>query len=444
MESLFSSFPNSSLSEWKEKLFKDLKGNTFEDLSIWEDNGIRVAPFYNQENQTAESNLIFRNPDWEICTQIIIKNAKEANREALEALNGGVSGLLFQFEQENEFDLPALLNDIQIKFIYTSFKIKKNVSGFISKFQEYLEKENINIQEINYHIDFDPIAEYLQTGNKSHFNDTQFIDFIKPQEGIKNISVDATIYQNAGGNATTQLALTLAHLNEYFHLLEQKDALSNPFKINIKIAIGTSFFEEIAKMRAARILLTNLAKAYNINMALFITAENSDIYRAHLDIYNNILRDSISGLAAVMGGCDALLIHDFDKNIQQSSKFSERMARNQQLIFKEESYLNKVADIASGTYYLETLTQQFSEKAWSEFKVIEKKGGIIPYFENGDLLEELKTQKQKLIGEYKEGKRTLIGVNKHISPTEKTRDAPSFNQEKNGIQKLNIASEIAI
>ena len=444
MESLFSSFPNISLEEWKEKLLNDLKGLGFEDLSFVDENGIKIVPFYNNENRITESNLLFQHPDWEICSLIDVVDSKEGNQKALFALNNGASGLIFQFQQEDEFDLAKLLNGIQIEYIYVSFKIKRNISDFTKQLAAFIELKNLDLKNIRVIIDYDPIAEMLTYGRAKDYNLPDYSSYITHNKQLNSITIDTTKYQNAGINITTQQALGLAHLNEYLSVFENKKVLNQIQKVNIKIAIGTDFFEEIAKMRASRILFANLFKAYNIDVALILSTESSDIYRAHLDQYNNILRDSISGLAATLGGCDNLYIHNFDQNIKEENTFSERIARNQQLIFKEESYLNSVADIASGSYYLETLTQEIANKSWQIFQEIEQKGGLIAYFESGDLIKNANHQAQQLIQQYKDGKRTLIGVNKHKNTLEEEVFIPTQITNDEGLRKINIASALSI
>lgn len=444
MESLFSSFPNTTLAEWKDKLVKDLKGVSFEDLSFIDENGIKVSPFYNSENQTGASHLQFQNPDWEICSLIEVADSKTANQNALFALNNGASGLIFQFQEEDEFDLPTLLKDIQIEYLYISFKIKGNISGFSSKLFQYLKEQNLELKDIQLFIDYDPIRELLRLGKSNHPEFAHYITYLKGETRINSISVDTTIYQNAGLNSATQLALVLAHLNEYLTIFEKNQMLQQIQKINLKISVGIDFFEEISKMRAARILLANLFKSYNTNSSIVFSAETSDIYRVNMDLYNNIIRDSISGMAAVFGGCDNLYIHNFDQNKNQESKFAERIARNQQLILKEESYLNQVADIACGSYYLETLTHEIAQKSWQIFQDIEQKGGLIAYFDSGELLANATQQAQQLVQDYKSGKRTLIGVNKHKNPLEEKISFPIQKSSINGLRMLNIASALSI
>lgn len=444
MKSLFSSFPNTNLTEWKDKVIKDLKGVTFEELSFIDENGIKVAPFYNNENQIGVSNLQFQNPEWEICSLIEVVDSKAANQDALFALNNGASGLIFQFRQEDQFNLSNLLKDIKIEFLYISFKIKKNISGFRSKLFHYLKNQNLELKDIQLFIDYDPISELLKSEKSQHMEIANYCAVLKAEKRNNSISIDSTIYQNAGLNSTTQLALGLAHLNEYLTILEENKLLKQIQKVNLKIAVATDFFEEIAKMRAARIVFANLFKFYNIDISLIISAESSDIYRTNLDLYNNIIRDSLSGMAAVFGGCDNLYIYDFDQNKNDKRSFGERIARNQQLIFKEESYLNHVADIASGSYYLETLTHEIGKKSWSIFQEIEQKGGLIAYFESGEMLNITHQQAQQLIEEYKVGKRTLIGVNKHRNPLDEEISFSIQETRTNGLRKLNIASALSI
>ena len=145
---------------------------------------------------------------------------------------------------------------------------------------------------------------------------------------------------------------------------------------------------------------------------------------------------SISGMAAVIGNCDSLSIHHFN-NKEEDNKLATRMSRNQQLIFKEESYLDKVNDISNGSYYIETLTNELATKAWEEFKTIEKEGGFIASVLNGNIKAKIEEQAFNLVNEYKEGKRTLIGVNKFPNANDKPEKLADTSKNK-GINKLSL------
>jgi methylmalonyl-CoA mutase len=142
-----------------------------------------------------------------------------------------------------------------------------------------------------------------------------------------------------------------------------------------------------------------------------------------LDPYTNMLRTTTEAMSAIIGGCDSLSVLPFNEGFGKVNDFSSRIARNQQHILKDESYLDKVADISSGSYYIETLTDRLAEAAWEQFKVIESKGGFIKCIENGFIQDTISKDAELIVSQVEEGKMVLVGVNKFQNPKENELDS---------------------
>ena len=431
MNALFEEFSSSNAAAWKERLVKDLKGIGFEDLSVQDRNGNTIHPFYTSEDKTDIQQSIFSHKDWVICTQIKVDNEAAANQQALQELAHGATGLCFILKQS--VDLAALLAQIEIEHIHTRFTLSSEALGFYADWQQYLHSQNK--QSLSTTIIFDPIAQAVQSNSTISESKSTWL-----QHTTDCIAIDARIFQNAGANSAYQLACTLAQLNEYLFWLQENEQLNAIQKVDISLAVGTDFFEEIAKCRALQLCTNNLLAAYQLNAQVQLHIETSDIYRSPFDAYSNLLRDTIAGMAAVLGGCNSLFIHPFDQSKQGGSALSQRMSRNQQLIFKEEAYLNQIADAASGSFYLETLSEQIAEQAWSMFQAIEEKGGIIADQQN--IQATITAQAAELIQAYKEGKRVLIGVNKYIDPKDAPSPVPEAQQASAGISPIYLTQAI--
>lgn len=441
MEKLFTDFNIADAKAWKARLEKDLKGVTFEQLSVTDRNGITIHPFYTNEDITATKEPVTTQPDWSICAAIEVTDAKMANAQALAELNNGASGLCFHFEQD--VDPSILLEDIELPYIYSCFILNHKTVSFSEKLQQYIAAKGWDATGMDLFLSYDFIGKYLETGDWSNTQTEDSQSFLSfAEKNATAICIDATLFQNAGANTTYELACALAMANEYLHLLEESNKIGYLKKINISLATDTCFFEQIAKLRAFRKLLPLIFEQYDISPAIHLHIETSSIYRSPFDSYSNLLRDTIAGMAAVIGGCDSLYIHPFNKTKEEPTDFSRRMSRNQQLIFKEESYLDKVADVAAGSYYLETLTEQIAEQTWNSFKEIEHAGGLLTAFENGIIQNAIAMQAQQLVQEYKDGKRVLIGVNKFVNA--KDEPIPSLNKKQNskGIQAILLSNEI--
>lgn len=408
MQKLFSEFNSTSVAQWKEQLVKDLKGIDYSTL-VWKTNsGIEVQPFYTKENLNSAPAPLFTKNDWAICEAIDVKNEKAANTQALNALKNGASGLVFHIFQKTDFN--TLLNSISIAHIYTLFKVtaeqEKELAAFLS---------------------------IINTGNNCFIECDELLDG-KINAPKNTVSIDAALYQEAGSNTIHELAFTVAHLNEYLNLSSEIK------KIHITVSVGGDFFMEIAKVRALRKLVQFLLNQYSIKAEIHIHAQTTLLNKSAIDSYNNMLRSTTEAMSASIGGADSILVLPFDVVFNDSSDFSLRMARNQQLILKDESYLNAVADISAGSYYIETLTEILCGKSWEEFKAIESKGGLLACLKSNDIQEVISKDAETLIQQFKEGKLVLVGVNKFQNKNEQpapTKFKPSNNAF--GIQTINLS-----
>jgi len=417
MEKLFSEFSPSTASDWKAQITKDLKGAAFENL-IWHNaNGFDIQPFYTSEDIKERKSPVFSHADWEINEDIIVDAAKEANALALKSLNGGASSLTFILKQKPDF--IALLNEISIEHIQLNFVLRYTDKQFLVNFHSYLDKLGIPASKIKGSISYDAIGNLVQTGNwfKSQEEDLKF----------NNTSVDTAIYHNAGATQVFELACAIAHAHEYVAVSTMKAGF------HFSVAVGSDFFGEIAKLRALRKLWALVANEYKMSPEIKIHCKNSEINTSSLDAYNNMLRSTTEGMSAVIGGCNSLTLEAYNKSFETSDDFGTRIARNQQLIFKEESYLNKVADMGAGSYYIESLTDELVSKAWEEFKIIESKGGFIACLKSNYIQNRIKTQAELLINLFREGKTILVGVNKFQNKSEQpVKTRPNFKRITTG------------
>lgn len=406
MQKLFSEFNSTTAAQWKEQLVKDLKGIDYNTL-VWKTNsGIEVQPFYTKENLNSAPAPLFTKNDWAICEAIDVKNEKVSNAHALNALQNGASGLVFHISQKTDFS--TLLKGVSIEHIYTLFKVCADQEKELTAFLSSVNKGN------NCFIECDELLNGKINASKN------------------TVSIDATLYQEAGSNTIHELAFTIAHLNEYL-------TLSSDIKnIHLSISVGGDFFMEIAKIRALRKLVHFLLSQYSCKAEIHIHAQTTSINKSAIDSYNNMLRSTTEAMSASIGGSDSILVLPFDIAFNDSSDFSLRMARNQQLILKDESYLNAVADISAGSYYIETLTETLCEKSWEEFKAIESKGGMIACLKSNDIQDTISKDAETLIQQFKEGKLVLVGVNKFQNekptPTKSKSCSNAF-----GIQTINLS-----
>lgn len=437
MKALFNEFHDSTATEWKERLVKDLKGVTFDDLSVTDRNGITIQPFYTAEDITNLRPTTEGQADWFICEKIEAGEAATANKQALAALNNGASGIIFK--TENNIDLNLLLNGIELPFIYSCFETD-DTTTFTEKLNAYFQAKGWDLQTANCFVSHDIIEAKLK--GEADNVDALKTPFLTNIEQLGHLCIHANIYQNAGANSVTELGYTLAQLNEYLNWLNNTAGLSKLQKVYLSLSVDTNFYEQIAKLRACRNLVQFLLNQYGLTIPLHLHVETSDLYRSPFDSYSNLLRDTIAGMAGVLGACDSLYIHPFDATIAASNDFSLRMSRNQQLIFKEESYLDKVADTAEGSYYIEKLTEQLSEKAWHIFKETESQGGLLAAYKAGVIKNSIEQQSEALIADYKAGKKVLIGVNKFPNAGDMPTAGTLKEKNKHGIHPVSLTDSL--
>lgn len=406
MQKLFTEFNATTEQQWKDQLIKDLIGIDFNTL-VWKTNaGLNVQPFYTSETTTQKSPLVFTHNDWAICEYIIVKNEKEANTQALNALSNGASGLVFVIDKK--IDSAVLLKGISVQHIYTLFKIS---SAFVEELQNTLQSIECGNQCF---IDTDVIAHFAQTGNwiSSYEKD------LDSQKSNSTIVVDGRLYEEAGANIINELAFMLSHLNDYLAYNSENNSLKSLKKGHLSVSVGSDFFMEIAKLRALRNLVNFLLNQYELKLEIHIHGQTTSINKSSIDSYTNMLRSTTEAMSASIGGCDSIVVLPFDASFNEPTDFSMRMARNQQLILKEESYLNKVADMSAGSYYIENTTKTLCEKAWQQFKHIESKGGLIESLKGNIIQDIIIKDAEVLINQVKDGTLVLVGVNKYKNEKE--------------------------
>ena len=218
-----------------------------------------------------------------------------------------------------------------------------------------------------------------------------------------------------------QLGYALAHINEYFNHIENNKASAT--NITFKVAVGSNYFFEIAKLRALRLLFKTLAKEYGLSGDCHIIAVPTKRNKTLYDYNTNMLRTTTECMAAVLGSANLVCNTSYDAIYQKTNDFGNRIALNQLLLLKNESYFNTVSNAADGTYYIESLTEQLAEKALTLFKSIEKGGGFLKQLKDNTIQKKIKESATKEQQDFNDGKEVLVGTNKFLSEADKMKDA---------------------
>ncbi|HRD37054.1 MAG TPA: methylmalonyl-CoA mutase subunit beta [Bacteroidia bacterium] len=424
MQKLFTEFEGTNSQKWKDQIVKDLKGIDFNQL-IWKThNGISVNPFYTSEDIKEKKEPLFSESDWDICEHILVKDEKQANQRAFNALKNGASGLSFYIHQK--INTAALIKDISLEHIYSNFFISNDALHVLEDLKNIYGTKNAFENKLKCFVNIDPICLYAYYGE---WHDNQEAD-MEVLNKLVHIPLNASLYEEAGASTVNELAFALSHVNEYFNFLNEKGNLKDK-TIHAIFSVAPDFFTEIAKLRAFRKLVALLQESYGTNFPLHIHAQTAQLDKSAMDVYTNMLRTTTEAMSAVIGGANSVSVLPYNEGFSEVNEFSSRIARNQQHILKDESYLNKVNDIAAGSYYIESITDQLAEKAWEQFKSIEAKGGFIACLKNNFIQTLISEGVSTLIHEVKEGKLVLVGVNKFQNKAEKVAAVPEGLSVKN-------------
>ncbi len=413
----FGEFQSISSKQWKQLIQADLKGADYNETLIWKTNeGIHVKPFYHaDEFESLPCISQTKATQWSICQSIFVANVEKSNKKAVDAINRGAESIHFILPSDT-IVIKDLLVNINLKFIKIYIECQFLSSDFLQQLAHFPANDNLIFFN-------DIIGNLAHTGNWFTNLKTDHQVFENNVLQTSTFSVDAAIYQNAGATIVQQLAYGLAHLNEYLNHLDTK--LSNKekthLKVIFKVAVGTNYFFEIAKLRAIRQLYKTLAQEYNLNDDCILFATPTKRNKTLYDYNTNMLRTTTECMSAVLGGVDTVCNLPYDAIYHKDNEFGERIARNQLLVLKHESYFDKVDNPVDGTYYVESITQQLAEKALELFKDIEATGGFLKQLKEGIIQKKIKESATKEQEQFDKGELILLGTNKHPNPNDQMK-----------------------
>ena len=406
-EPVYSNFDPISSKQWKQQIQFDLKGADYNETLIWESlENVKVKPFYHGDEDNSVLQTRKKSDGFLVCQDIFVYDLEKSIFRANDSLNRGAESLYFIIEDKN-LDISRLIKEVAIENTTVYFELRFLCADFTKALDLAVANRNATVFVL-----LDPIHNLAKDGNWFESSPIDNLDFLKLQtETLKSasaLSVDASLYQNAGANIVQQLAYTLAHANEYLNTVESTDK-----PMLLQMAIGSNYFFEIAKFRAMRVLYETLVKEYNSNIECHILAKPSKRNKTIYDYNVNLLRTTTECMSAILGGADSVSNMPYDVLYHKSNEFGERISRNQLLIMKEESYLDKVGNPADGSYYIESLTKQLAEKALALFKDIEANGGFLKQLKEGTIQRKIMENAEKEQALFDSGKEVLIGTNKH-------------------------------
>ena len=445
-EKLFSDFSPVSTEDWKNKIVEDLKGADYDKKMIWRSaEGFNVNPFYRKEDlpegcdKALPGVFPFTRGNkacncWLIRQDIKTPDAAEANALARKLIAEGVDSIAFEVKGKYvtpEY-IPALLADIDAEKVELNFNVcVGKVVEFTQLLAEYYRQRGFDLGKTRGSIGYDPISKEMLSGK---VNDS-YTDVIKAlivatadMPKFRCIAVNSCKVNNAGAYITQELAYALAWGNEYLHAATEAGIPIDVVAKNIKFNMGISsnFFMEIAKFRAARTLWAKIVEQYEPECKcackMIIHAETSEFNLTLFDAYVNMLRTQTEAMSAAIAGVESITVTPYDVVYEKPTDFAVRIAKNQQLILKHESHLDKVADPAGGSYYIESLTASIAAEAWKQFLAIEADGGFHKAVKEGRIQQAVEASGNNRRAALAKRKEILLGTNQY----------PNFNEFSEG------------
>ncbi|MGL2964329.1 methylmalonyl-CoA mutase subunit beta [Flavobacterium sp. RSB2_4_14] len=413
-DQLFKEFNPVSSKQWKQQIQYELKGADYNETLVWESpEGIKVKPFYHVDE--FESKYAINTPvnAFAILQNIFVHDVKKSNERALDTLNRGAESICFTLENETIF-IEDLMQNLPLEKVTYYFKLPTLSTDLIVKINTFSSKNKANCI-----IQIDPIGQLCSDGNwfENLEKDFEKLKSIASTSKVSFLNINSNIYQNAGANMVQQLAYALAHINEYFNRIS---SIQQP--ITIEVSVGTNYFFEIAKLRAFRLLFNTLAKEYHHNLDCHIVVTPTKRNKTLYDFNVNMLRTTTECMSAILGGANTIANLPYDALYHKDNEFGDRIARNQLLVLKHESYFDKVNNPADGAYYIENLTQQLAEKALLLFKEIEASGGFITQLMEGTVQKKIQESAQKEQELFDNGKEILLGTNKYPNKNDRMKN----------------------
>ena len=416
MKPLFTNFAPVSAKEWKQKIQFELKGADYNETLIWNSpDDIKVKPFYDKEDVKEVISVTTKASEFKICQNIFVHDINKSIERALDSLARGAESIRFTIEDET-IAVEKLLEKLPIESTPIFFHLNFISIDFVQKIESIATKRKAAI-----YCNIDPIGHLAKEGNwftTSEKNNFETLNnLVKRENSLSLISVNSALYQNSGATIVQQIAYTLAHANEYFNHVE----LSKPQTLVLEIAVGTNYFFEIAKLRAIRLLFNLIASEYNQNWNCHLVVTPTKRNKTLYDYNVNMLRTTTECMSAILGGADTIANLPYDALYHKDNEFGDRIARNQLLILKNESYFDKVNNPSDGSYYIESLTQQLADKALVLFKDIEANGGFLKQLNEGIIKRKIQESADKEQDLFDSGKEILLGTNKHANKDDRMK-----------------------
>jgi methylmalonyl-CoA mutase len=431
MKKLFEEFPPVPKQDWIEKAKADLKGADFDKKLVWNTyEGFAVQPFYTEEDLAAiqpfadaVAAVQKTQPGWIANVRITEREAAAINKKIEWAIRQGATGVVIDVSDPGSFDFNTALKSTDPSTLHIGFCLPAPSPAFVEKYFAYLSQRKVALTSVHGFCDANVFSHWLTTGTPPDFSALAAqLNLTSQAPHFYGLVLHGEPFVNAGGNSTQEIAFLLNQLTDSLEALQsaglQPESLLR--EVYVHSAAGGDYFFEIAKLRALRLLLHNIQKVYTKQpVAIPVLVTNASWSKTIYDPNVNMLRNTTEAMAAVLGGCDALLIAPHDEAYETPTEFSARIALNISHLLQGEAYLDKVLDPAKGSYYIEAITKALAEQALALFKEIEQLGGFVQAAKSGLIQQHVEEVCKRKLADVATRKQTYVGVNQYVNIKEK-------------------------
>jgi len=488
---------NPDLTSWEALATKQMKGCTPEEMTWLTPENVPVKVLYTQEDikDLEYTNTLpgmapyVRGPmatmyagrPWTIRQYAGFSTAEESNAFYRKNLKAGAQGVSVAFDLathrgydsdhprvtgdvgkagvaiDSVEDMKILFDEIPLDKVSVSMTMNGAVLPILASYIVAAEEQGVDQKALSGTIQNDILKEFM-VRNTYIYPPAPSMKIIgdiiaytsENMPRFNSISISGYHIQEAGADATLELAYTLSDGREYVRTAINTGLDVDAFapRLSFFWGIGMNFYMEIAKLRAGRLLWHRIMSEFkpkNAKSSMLRThSQTSGWSLTEQDPYNNVVRTTIEAMAAVFGGTQSLHTNALDEAVALPTEFSARIARNTQIIIQEETGIPQVADPWGGSYMMESLTQQIADKAWELIEEIEAKGGMAKAIEQGIpklRIEESAAKKQARIDR---GEDVIVGVNKYQLEKEDELDILEVDNvavRDSQIQRLNSIRE---
>lgn len=423
-QALLQEFPPVTTEQWEAAIQKDLKGADYHKRLVWQtDEGIAVKPYYRSEDLAGVRHDLSGTPgefpytrgtratnDWGIREEIETADLAKANAAAKAAIAAGAGEVAFRLAVPKSLaDLRILLDGID------SVPLHLWADTDAGALVQLLEQSGLKLRgslKLHPFVDADVIAPLLKQS---------------PGPDFRPVAIRRASFLEAGATTVQEVGFILAAGIEYLRWMSARGVTIDQAANGLAFwfSVGSSYFFQIAKFRAFRLLWARAVEAFGGSThaaKACIFARAADWNQSVYDPYNNVLRGTTEAMSAAIGGVDSLAVAPFDETYRNPSDESRRLARNTQLILKKEAWFDRAIDPGAGSYYVETLTDSVANAAWKLMQEVESVGGYLKARDSGMIPEQVAESRDKKEKALAFRRRVIVGVNNYPNIGERMLD----------------------